>query len=96
LSSSQFAKIFYMAQPPQQDLLILGEAIREARERRGLTVSELAAGARLSPTRLAALEAGQVDPAFGLLLALAETVGVRLSTIFMRAEQLARRDDAAG
>jgi transcriptional regulator with XRE-family HTH domain len=78
-----------MPDSERQDLLLLGEAIRELREQRRMSAGELAARAELSETDLAALERGRVDPDFELLLTLAEAIGVRPSAFFVRAEQLA-------
>lgn len=77
-----------MTQQQQQDLRILGQAIRALREQRSLSARELAAAAGVAETRLAALEDGQLDPDFELLLVLAERMGLRPSAFFLRAEEL--------
>jgi transcriptional regulator with XRE-family HTH domain len=78
-----------MSDSERQDLLLLGKAIRELREQHRVSAGALAARAELSEADLSALESGQVDPDFELLLALAEAIGVRPSAFFVRAEQLA-------
>ncbi|HEY1833517.1 MAG TPA: helix-turn-helix transcriptional regulator [Solirubrobacteraceae bacterium] len=76
----------------RQDLIPLGLAIRELREQRGLQAGDLAAAAGVDLGRLEALEDGRLDPGFQLLLALAQAMGVRTSTIFVRAEELGSAD----
>ena len=78
-----------MARQQQQDLLILGQAVRELRVQRHRSIRNLATVSGISPRRLAALEAGRLDPDLELLAALARGLGVRRSEIFVRAEQLA-------
>jgi transcriptional regulator with XRE-family HTH domain len=82
---------FPVDRPHRQELLILGEAIRAVRERHGLSAGGLATAAGVSPARLAALEAGRLDPDFELLLALAEAIGVRPSAFFVTAERRSAR-----
>lgn len=73
---------------PEQELVLLGQAIRQVREQRGLSTGELAASLGIERERLDALEAGRLDPAYDLLLALAEGLGVRPSAFVIRAEEL--------
>jgi len=80
-----------VARQRQQDLLALGKAVRAVREERGLGVSELAAASGVAQPRIAALERGELDPHFELLLELAEGLGVRPSELFVRAEELRDR-----
>jgi transcriptional regulator with XRE-family HTH domain len=75
----------------QHDLRILGEAIGTLREQHGLTADELAAAAGATPASIVALEHGQLDPSFDLLIRLAEGMGIRPSVLFVRAEELDRR-----
>jgi transcriptional regulator with XRE-family HTH domain len=77
-----------VARQQQQDLLILGQAVRELRMERHRSVRNLATLCGASPGRLAALEAGRLDPDLELLDALAQALGVTRSEIFLRAEQL--------
>jgi transcriptional regulator with XRE-family HTH domain len=77
---------------PKHDLVILGEAIREIREQRGLSAGELASATGVTRARIAALEEGRLDPDYALLVALAEALGGRSAMIFLRAEQLAAID----
>jgi transcriptional regulator with XRE-family HTH domain len=70
----------------RQDLVILGKAIRVIREQHGVSLEQLASAAHVSPARIAALEAGAIDPDYELLLALAERIGVRPSAFILQAE----------
>ncbi len=81
-----------MADQHQPDLLVLGKAIREVREQHGLSAHDLAAASGVAPARVAALEDGQLDPDFELLLALAKSMGIRPTAFFVRAEELGSRD----
>jgi len=78
----------------QQQLLALGRAIREIRGERGMGVAQLAAAAGVDLRRIAALEAGRLDPSYELLFALAAALGVRASEFVVRAEALSvKRED---
>ncbi len=77
---------------PDPELAGLGHAIRQVREQYGMSKKALAAAAGIEPERLDALEAGQLDPAYDLLIALAAGLGVRPSTLVIRAEQLEDTD----
>ncbi len=81
-----------MADQHQRDLLVLGKAVREVREQHGLGAHELAAASGVAPAHVAALEDGQLDPDFELLLALAKSMGIRPTAFFVRAEELGSRD----
>ena len=83
-----------MARQQQQNLLMLGEAIRELRVRSNHSVRDLATICNVPPRRLAELEDGWLDPDLELIAAIARALGVRPSEIFVRAEQLAARDPA--
>jgi len=52
---------------PAASLRTLGERIRIARKRRGLTLRELAERAGVAPNTLLALERGRPSPSIGLL-----------------------------
>jgi transcriptional regulator with XRE-family HTH domain len=76
-----------------RELHALGEAVQHERSRRGLSVEALASAARVQASRLQALEAGQIDPDYDLLLALAQALDIRASAFVIRAE--ARRNPGA-
>ena len=54
-----------------RELIAFGRAVRRLRDERNLSAGELAAAAGLAPGRLAAIEAGRLDPHYDVLLALA-------------------------
>jgi transcriptional regulator with XRE-family HTH domain len=76
----------------QQDLVVLGRAIREIRRERGVGAESLAAVAGVDRRRLQELESGRLNPRYELLLALAEGLGVPASAFVIRAEQLAEQE----
>jgi transcriptional regulator with XRE-family HTH domain len=84
------------SQQRERDLFFLGQAIGQLREERGLSKAELAAATGSEQTRIQALEAGQLDPDYELLLALAEALGIRPSAFVVRAEELQAEPRASG
>lgn len=64
----------------------LGQAIREARERQGFSVDELAAASGISRRTITRIEAGERESDFELLLALADGLGVRASAFILHME----------
>ena len=74
----------------QRHLRSLGQAVRQLREQRGSSSAELAARLGVEEGYVLALEAGERDPDYELLLALARALGVRPATLIGRAEDLAR------
>jgi transcriptional regulator with XRE-family HTH domain len=81
---------------PDPELVALGKAIEQLREQHAIAASELAAAAGIARERLAALEAGEVDPPYDLLLALADGLDVRLEELVRLARELGRRPGEAG
>ncbi len=79
----------------EQDLRILGRAIRELRDQRGLGADELALAAGIARADLAAIEAGRLDPGYRRLLRLAAGLGVRPLALLLRVEELGNGHDAA-
>jgi transcriptional regulator with XRE-family HTH domain len=63
------------------ELLRLAETFRQVREQQRLSVPELAARTGIDVEHISALEAGQLDPTFDVLLALADGMGVRASAL---------------
>jgi transcriptional regulator with XRE-family HTH domain len=64
------------------ELVRLGTAFRQARERDGISVAELAARTGVDAQQIDGIEAGRLDPAFDVMCALADGFGVRLSALF--------------
>ena len=79
-----------MSQSSQEaeELARLGQAIRELREQRGLSQSELEATVGVGKRRIQALEDGRLDPYYVLLVRLAKALGVRPGALLLRAEAL--------
>jgi len=65
----------------------LGAAVRNRRERRGLTQEALAELAGLERTYLTDLEAGRRNPSVKTLDRLARALGVKVHTLFELAER---------
>jgi transcriptional regulator with XRE-family HTH domain len=57
------------------------QTFRQVREREGLSVADLAASTGIDARQIDALEAGRLDPAFDVMCALADGIGVRLSAL---------------
>jgi transcriptional regulator with XRE-family HTH domain len=74
----------------QRHLRSLGEAVRQLREQGGSSPEALAAVLGVEEGYVRALEAGQHDPDYELLFALARALDVRPATLIGRAEELAR------
>jgi transcriptional regulator with XRE-family HTH domain len=68
------------------DLRNLGAAVRMTRERHGLSVADLAGAAGVDLACLRALEQGEVDPAYDMLVRLADGLGTRPSALVVLAE----------
>jgi transcriptional regulator with XRE-family HTH domain len=81
-----------MARQQQQDLIVLGQAVRELRVERHRSIRNRAMLCGVSVRCLAAIEEGRLDPSFRLLDALAEGLAVERPEIALRAQQLAARD----
>jgi transcriptional regulator with XRE-family HTH domain len=86
-------EIFLLSASEQQEqnLAILGQAIRQVRERQDVTATELAAATGVERKQIDALEAGQLDPTYELLLVLARGLGIRPSVFIVCAEDMSAR-----
>ena len=76
------------------ELIALGRAVRLLREEQEMSERELARAAGLTSGRLDAIEAGRVDPALDVLLALAAGLGVTPAALIQRADAEAKGGDA--
>jgi transcriptional regulator with XRE-family HTH domain len=63
------------------DLIAFGCMVRAAREQKGMSVAELAEAAGFKRRRLVKIEAGELDPRYDGLMALAKGLGVRVAAI---------------
>lgn len=59
----------------------LGRVVRRMREEQGLTLTEVAARAEISPAMLSRLETGQASPSLETIVSLAAALGVRPSLL---------------
>lgn len=60
---------------------LLGDVLRQRRQRDGRTLRQVAAAARISPGYLSEIERGQKEPSSELLAAICEALDVRLSDL---------------
>jgi transcriptional regulator with XRE-family HTH domain len=72
--------------PDSEHLASLGRAVSELRVRQGVSVPQLAACLGIEPESVSALEHGRLDPAYELLLDLAECLKIDAAELFARAE----------
>lgn len=61
----------------------IGQAIREFRQERQLTLTKLGELANLSPSHLSQIERGLADPSLGALRAIASALGVELTKLLL-------------
>jgi transcriptional regulator with XRE-family HTH domain len=77
-----------------QELAAFGQAVRELREQRGMSVDEISSASRLprerrmSSRRINRIEAGEVDPHYDEMIALADALNLTPGTLVVYAEQL--------
>lgn len=69
----------------------LGAAVRETRARRGLSQEELGFRARLHRNYVGAIERGEINPTFRVLLKVTGGLEIKLSTLVMLYERNADR-----
>jgi transcriptional regulator with XRE-family HTH domain len=72
----------------EPNLLILGRSVKLMREQSGMSADELADASGVIRERIGALEAGQLDPTYELLLEIADGLGTQPSALVILAEQL--------
>jgi transcriptional regulator with XRE-family HTH domain len=69
----------------KQELIALGRVIREVRDERSMGADDLAAAASIERGQLDAIEAGQSDPSYDVLLALVRGLGIEAAALVGRA-----------
>jgi transcriptional regulator with XRE-family HTH domain len=69
----------------EKALIALGRSIRDVRDERSMEPDELAAAAGIERERLDAIEAGQSDAPYDVLLALARGLGIEPAVLVSRA-----------
>ena len=67
----------------QETVENIGQRIRQLRESRGMTQSQLQARSRVSRSYLSRIESGQMTPSLGTLEKIAEALGVGLNRFFV-------------
>jgi len=80
----------------ERDLSALGRALHALRIEHGLSAGELAARSHTTLERVHEIEAGEHDPSYDLLLALAQAIGVKPVALVNRAEELRSEDETEG
>jgi transcriptional regulator with XRE-family HTH domain len=68
----------------------LGEAIRQLRQKQGLTQEELAHEADVTTGTLSLIERGHANPTWGTLRGIAAALGISMGELGELAEQLGR------
>jgi transcriptional regulator with XRE-family HTH domain len=75
---------------PDQPQPALGEAVRQLREKRGITQERLAQDSGLTTGTISLVERGRSNPAWGTIKALAGALGVSLAEIAKLSDKLER------
>jgi transcriptional regulator with XRE-family HTH domain len=70
----------------------LGRAIRELRSRQNLTQTQVATRAGLHETDISSLESGRRNPTFQAMQRVSKGLGVRVSELMARAEEIEKRE----
>jgi transcriptional regulator with XRE-family HTH domain len=73
----------------------LSAAMKEVREKRGISVADAATAANITPGRLRSVENGRREPDFILIMRVARALGVRAPEFIHRAEQLPHSGEQA-
>jgi len=66
----------------------LGEAVRQLRQKRGLTQEDLAHAAGITTGTLSLIERGHANPTWGTLRGLAVALGISMGELGKRADSL--------
>ncbi len=66
---------------PDPELIAFGRMVRAAREQKGISVAQLAESAGFKRRRLVRIKAGELDPRYDGLIALADGLGVPVAAI---------------
>jgi len=73
----------FEAWPNRETVENIGQRIRQLRESRGMTQSQLQARSRVSRSYLSRIESGQMTPSLGTLEKISEALGVGLNRFFI-------------
>lgn len=66
----------------------LGQAIKQIRQEQGLSQEELGHRAEIHPTWISHIESGRNNPAWGSVRRIAAALGLKVSELATRAEEL--------
>jgi transcriptional regulator with XRE-family HTH domain len=83
------------SKPRTPELAALGEAIRQLRNRAGLSQEQLAERASTDLTQIGGLERGTRNPSYSTLVRVAKALRTRVGEIVTLADQLADGDTSA-
>jgi len=72
---------------PDRNAVTLGSRLREERDRRGLTLRELARRLDVSPSLVSQIETGKTQPSVRTLYAIVSELGVSLDEVFAPADE---------
>jgi transcriptional regulator with XRE-family HTH domain len=76
--------------PRPEPQALLGEAIRQLREERGMTQEAVALIAGVHPTWVSRIESGTLNPSWGMISRVAEALEVKVSELAEGAEKQGR------
>lgn len=76
---------------PERVLHGLGQALQEARDKRGLTQEALSLETGVHRNYIGGIERGERSPSVAAIIKLADALGVPVSELFGRAESIAAR-----
>jgi transcriptional regulator with XRE-family HTH domain len=73
--------------PRAEPQAALGAAVKRLREERGLTQEAVAHAAGVHPTWVSRLESGTLNPSWGMISRIADTLGIEVSDLAKAAER---------
>lgn len=82
ISTQDAPRVLYCAQEVRGMIYkVLGEKLREARKRAGMTLEKLAEASGLSVTHVGAVERGAKTPSLAALYSICAALGVRMADV---------------
>jgi transcriptional regulator with XRE-family HTH domain len=82
--------------PRPEPQAVLGEAIRQLREERGMTQEAVALIAGVHPTWVSRIESGTLNPSWGMISRVAEALEVKVSELAEKSEEQTKVSTEAG
>jgi transcriptional regulator with XRE-family HTH domain len=74
--------------PPAQPQPALGKAIRQLRDKRGLSQEDLAHDAGITTSALSSIERGKSNPTWATVKGIARALGISVSKLAQQADRL--------